>query len=506
MQTGFASTAAGRESSAIDVMSLGRRFLTSRGINEQTWRRWHVAFDWAVFEGQRRPAVQFRYLRGEHVVNWKARAVDTKLFTQMKGGEACFWNLDRVLASPMDEVFVVEGEMDALSLAEAGVPDVAILSVPNGAPAEAAANAADSRRYEHALAALEAGLKKAKRVILCVDNDAPGRALRADLVSIFGPAKCWTVDWPSNVKDANDALMQWGPEDLNRYVHDAQKPWPIAGLYTLSEIPEAAPLTLWEPEFVEWKGKLRLAPTMVSVMTGYPGHGKTAFSQQLWFGIAKRYNLRIALFSAETPAKPHVRRALRQYYHGFNEWILTPEQIAEADEWIDDRFVFIMHPNARPTFPWLMDMTEAAVHRYGCRAVVIDPWNKLEADFDPGEKTETQWIGDCLDQMLDAARALDVHIQVLAHPAKPPSERRKLPPDLYSISGSQHWNNRVDQGFCIHRPKIVDGRGERCTQANLLHLKARFADLGWPCKLSMQFNLSTGRYEPGADTVDGGDE
>ena len=140
-------------------------------------------------------------------------------------------------------------------------------------------------------------------------------------------------------------------------------------------------------------------------------------------------------------------------------------------------------------------MIEVAVARHGCRAVVIDPWNKLESDK-PAGKRETEWIGECLDTLMDLARGYSIHVQILAHPAKPEDMKsRKIAPDTYSISGSAHWFNKIDQAFCIWRPKIFGESGERMTEATFYHQKARFDELGYPCQLGLRYGLSTGRFK-----------
>jgi twinkle protein len=481
----------------MNITTKGLEFLTDRKISIKTLERWPVASAEVPFAGLgRKEAVLFGYFRDGQMVNWKARCISEKAFTQQPGGEQRFWNLDRVLAGPMDVVYITEGEMDALALAETGYPDNLILAFPGGAPSGTGGPAKESKRYEHVIAALASGLAKAKAFLILNDNDDPGRRLRNDLVALLGAAKCRIIDFPPGIKDVNEALIAWGAEDLRIFITDGQREWPIAGLYRLSALPTPPRLELWDPPFASWKYKIKIGPTMLSVLTGMPGNGKSLWSQFFWFEIARKYDIRVALFSAETPAKPHVRRSLREFYHGYREQYQTEAQLAAADEWIEGHFFFVAHPNARPTFGWLMEMIEAAKYRYGCRVAVVDPWNKIEGDYDPKNGTETQWIGQCLDEALDAARAFDMHIQIVAHPAKPHAEQRKEPPGLYSISGSQHWANRVDQGFSIHRPKMLTADGaERETGATLYHLKARFPDLGWPCSAGIRYNLSTGRYQ-----------
>jgi twinkle protein len=88
---------------------------------------------------------------------------------------------------------------------------------------------------------------------------------------------------------------------------------------------------------------------------------------------------------------------------------------------------------------------------------------------------------------------MNCHVQILAHPAKMDSARRGQAPGLEDISGSKNWENMVDQGFVVHRPEVFDGTNRK-TEAHLYHRKARFEELGYPCKLALDFKLSEGRY------------
>lgn len=478
------------------ISETAKAWLNGRGITDATLSKWPVVSATVGFKGKPKESVIFNYLRGSERLNYKARSIVGKDFTQAKDGTQCFWNLERVMNGAKTDVYIVEGEMDALALAECGIPDEQILSVPGGAPPEKKGEGSDpftARRYEFVLDALGEGLT-AERFIICTDNDQPGRLLKQDLVALLGAARCWHVEFPEGIKDANQALMEWGPEDTRLFVVDGAKEWPVVGVYRLEDLPTPPKITLWEPGFPEWERKVMLAPSMLSVFTGYPGHGKTQLSQQLWYNIASKYDVPISLFSAETAAKPYVQRTLRQLHNRQLEYQMDPAGKKRADDWINDHFYFIAHPNSQPRFDWVLDMIEVSAQRYGCRAFVLDPWNKLEDDYDRRTQSETQWIGACLNKLLDAARGLDIHIMVLAHPAKPLADAKKYAPDLYSISGSSMWFNRVDQGFCIHRPEVVGEDGTRKTEAKFLHLKARVQELGYPCSLDLRMDLDSGRY------------
>ncbi|ACK51688.1 hypothetical protein Msil_2768 [Methylocella silvestris BL2] len=432
-------------------------------------------------------ALFFRYPGG-----WKARAIPDKAFVAGKGFKLSFWNIDRVLAAAPSRIYLTEGEFDALALVEAGVSADAVLSVPNGAKERAADAPAEQKGYEFVDEALLAGLSGTKQFVWCGDGDGPGLSLRADMVKLLGAARFHFVDWPDGCKDANDLLVTDGPEALRALVENGALPWPVAGLYRMRELPEPAPLTLWRPGFPEWESKVMLAPRTLSVVTGHPGHGKTALWSQLWFNVVRAYDVGICVASFETRPKPHLRRQLRTLFAGGLEKDLTEGEIAAADAWIDERYLFVVHPEQKPTLEWFLDMAEVAVIRHGARIVQVDPWNRLEGARERNE-SETDYIGRCLRTIHAFAHDLNCHVQVLAHPAKMDSARRGSPPSLEDISGSKHWDNMVDQGFVVHRPEIFDG-SNRKTEAALYHRKARFEELGFPCKLNLDYSLAKGRY------------
>jgi twinkle protein len=131
----------------------------------------------------------------------------------------------------------------------------------------------------------------------------------------------------------------------------------------------------------------------------------------------------------------------------------TDLERAQADAWIQDRYFFLVHHAHRPTLEWFLDKAETAVIRYGCRIVQIDPWNRLEASRGAGERDDESVLR-CLRTCYQFATDLNCHVQILAHPAKMEGARRGQAPVLEDIAGAKHWDNVVDQGFTVHRPKL----------------------------------------------------
>lgn len=467
-----------------------------RGISQATLERLGVASGTAFFPTleQSSEAMYFPYRVDGEMVNWKAAAFPEKAFTSKKGGTLAFFNLDAVLAAKPKRVYVTEGEWDAVALVEAGVPVEAVLSVPNGGRERAQRDEEAPTGYDYVVDALKRGLNRVEKIVWCGDSDGVGHALRSDLAKIFGAARFMFVDWPEGAKDANDYLRSDGREAVRELVEDGALPWPVSGLYRLSELPEPPPLTTWGIGVYEWADKVRVAPRTMSVVTGQPGHGKTQVWAQFWFNVVRRYEVVACVASFETTPKPHMRRTLRSLYANKLERDMSEEEKAVADRFINERYLWLHDPEQKPTLDWLLDTAEVAVVRHGARILQIDPWNRLEAQRMPRE-TETEYIGRCLTSLYVFAQDLGVHVQVVAHPSKLDGPRKGKSPELEDVSGSKHWENRVDQGFVIHRPKLFED-GERCYEAEFMCKKSRFVEeLGYPCKLKMRFNPAMHRFE-----------
>lgn len=463
----------------------------SRGISRETLEALPVGSGSVFFPdlNAKSEAVFFGYKDG-----WKARSFPEKSFVAGGGFKPSFWNLEAVLAAKPDTVFVTEGEMDACAIVESGIPACQVLSVPTGARLQPQDDPRESKGYGWALDALKMGLGAIKRFVWCGDADAPGEALRADMLKIIGAARFYYVTWPDGIHDPNDMLLKDGPGALRELILDGALPWPHEGLYRLSELPEPVPLPIWKPPMPGFDGKVHLAPRTLSLVTGQPGHGKTMLWGEIWFQTVKAYGLSCCIASFETRPKPHIRRQLRTLLTSKPEFEMSEVEKVHADAWINERYLFLFHPNQQPTLDWFLDCAETAVIRHGVKIIQLDPWNRLESSRTRDE-TESKYILRCLRALYVFANDMDCHVQVVAHPSKMDGGRRGQPPTLEDVSESKHWENVVDQGFTVHRPQMFDGP-VRKTETALYHRKARFEELGYPCKISLNYDLAQRRYVP----------
>ncbi|XP_075664209.1 primase homolog protein-like isoform X2 [Castanea sativa] len=144
-----------------------------------------------------------------------------------KGTEKILYGLDDI--NDVAEIIIVEGEIDKLSLEEAGLCNC--VSVPNGAPSKVSTKRLPSvQKFDLQFQYLwncKENLDKVSRIILATDGDTSGKALAEELACRLGKERCWKVRWPnkddsSYFKDANEVLKHMGPVALKKVIEDAE--------------------------------------------------------------------------------------------------------------------------------------------------------------------------------------------------------------------------------------------------------------------------------------------
>ncbi len=453
-------------------------------------------------KGGEATAIAFPYFRGADLINIKFRTRD-KHFAQEKGAEPIWYGLNDVQGQ--ETAVVVEGEMDKLAFAEAGVANV--ISVPSGAPPELHEGVPEPENdtkfaFLHNCAD---DIAHVERFILAVDNDEPGAVLAEELARRLGKEKCWRVAWPAindvEVKDANDVLLVHGPEVLREMVENAS-PYPVHGLFELrvNDLIELRQRPLDRGVSTGWPelDKLyRVVPGQLTVVTGLPNSGKSEFIDALTVNIAMAQRWKFALCSLENPVDEHAGK-LAEKWRGepFRQYTsLVPPMddgtLRYAGEWVRENDVFIRDDGDNPVgIDWILERARIAVPRYGIRGLVIDPYNELEHRR-PNGVTETEYISLLLSKVKRFAQRNGVHVWFAAHPAKMTTEpgKKLRAPGLYDISGSANWANKADVGISVHRP-------DPKTHETEIHVrKVRHKHVGKIGSLLMRWEKASGRYE-----------
>ena len=475
-----------------------RAWLAERGISDAVLQR-HAVHSCSVYMPQVEDvvsAIAFPYRRGGELVNRKYRDAH-KHFRMDTGAERIVYKLDDV--DPECLVWC-EGEIDALSIEEAGI--TSCVSVPDGAPAEGTKDYSAKFTF---LDTAEAALEPVKRHVLAVDNDAPGKRLEDELARRLGREKCWRVTWPAGCKDANDVLRKHGVADL-RWLIDHAEPFPVEGVFTVDSESEKIH-HLYEHGFEKgqktgWASldpHYTVRPGELTVIVGTPSSGKSNWVDALLVNLARLHGWSFAVFSPENqPIEDHMARIVEKYVDKPFTPGPTPrmdrDELTVGLDWVREHFWWILPRDEQQwEISWLLARAKELVYRYGIRGLVIDPWNELEPQRRANE-TETEYVSRVLRTVRQWARQHGVHVWIVVHPTKLYRDTKgEYPvPTLYDASGSANFRNKADNGLCVWRD--LSPESPRRYEVDIHVQKIRFRQIGRLGKVTLKYWAATAIY------------
>lgn len=401
------------------------KYLMSRKFSKSTWERRKI--------GQSNNRIVFPYYENGELVAVKFRGKDDngkwKKFSMEPGGKLVFWGMDDC---DFDMPLVItEGEMDALSLDECGIPNV--VSLPNGAESLGCVDLCWD------------WLQKFSRYYIWTDSDEPGIKCRDELIKRLGVPRCQIV--LTNRKDANEVLYYDGPEAVAECISSAQY-IPMDGLYSLADLPEYDP----ESDVVVKSSMTNLHYRMgeISVWTGINSSGKsTMLSQELLSSINQGF--KVCAYSGEL--------ADRLFRYWVDRQAAGPEGIKEMHKdgrliyrvkaeildqirgWYADKF-YLYNSQEIVTQEKLFEVWEYARQRYGCTVFSVDNLMALglgsggERDF---LRKQAEFVGLCKK----FAAKWDVHIHIVAHPRKPSKGQDIDKMDVAGLAEITNWADNV---------------------------------------------------------------
>ena len=392
-----------------------------------------------VFEKLRRP--------------WKPKEDEKKLKEwRTPGTKAVLFGMDQCsFAQPL---VITEGQIDAMSLYEAGITNV--VSVPSGCD--------DLSWIENCYDWLD----KFKTFILFGDNDEPGRKMVQTVATRLDESRCMIVEnYPlrpdgSECKDANEILFFHGEFELIDMVENA-KMAPIKGILNLASVIPYDPTTVQRiktmiPALDEAIGGL--VEGGITVMTGKSGDGKSTLTGLLLLNaIEQGYN--VCAYSGELGKEKFQEwinlQCAGSEYIGLKYDPIRGKEIPHLPYAVQQRIMeyydghFFLFDNNEPfehnQSESIIEVFTNAVRRHGCKLFLVD--NLMTALSDSEEETKAQ--GKFVNALKKFATRFGVHVLIVAHPRKT-KQGEKLQKD--DVGGNSAIVNLADSAIVMERPNL----------------------------------------------------
>jgi len=410
-------------------------YFTGRGISKETLNEWGVKSvnGW----------IAFRFFRDGKVVNDKYRMMAEKKMSQSKGGMATSYGYDGALGH--DTIIMVEGEIDALTLAECGFDGV--VSCPSGANMNTDFIDNDEKLFG-----------QAKKIVLAMDSDEVGLKWREMIAEKLGKHRCSYVVWPEGCKDANDALVNLGKDAVVKSVNAAID-YPISHVLTVDDLVKDA------FDFINGRRNADYIPTGLNILddafkivrqrlyliTGHPNAGKGEFFNFV-FTETMRHGAVWAVYSPESDYPMMLSSIVRKHGLYSRDDAKIAGNFARASAEVKRKIFFLQQGEDKNYIEDLLLRVKFLVERHGVNCVILDPWNECDHNRKKGER-EDEYITRILAFIKRFAKINNVAMFIVAHPAKPAKDKitQNNPPTLYEISGGAAFNSKADFGIVLHR-------------------------------------------------------
>jgi twinkle protein len=419
-----------------------REYLHSRGLSDDILELFKVGAN-----GNR---IAFPFYKSGELVLIKYRDIAQKAFAAEPGGKGVFLGMD--LCSPDIPLIICEGEFDAMSVWEAGIPNA--VSLPNGV-----------NSVKTAFENCPGWITQFESVLIWTDSDEAGECARSEIIELLGRARCKIVPSPKGCKDANEALIKYGKAGIIKAVERAEKP-PIRGLKRVADISDESPyqdaicnlgISKIDREML---GGFRCGELVV--WTGKTASGKsTAIAHVIARALDRQ--LAVAAYSGELSDI------------GFRTWLdlqlAGPDHVRFIDEKRDPdddspRRSFVPKDTRDKIKNWYADLmylydqaivpvdqifevfAEAAAD--GCKIFVID--NLMTLTSDTGKDSDLYRRQTAI---MDRAKAFclkaGVVVHVVAHPRKQEGWKKNEDIDVDGILGTSNIPNYADTIISLRR-------------------------------------------------------
>lgn len=414
------------------------KWFKRRGISETTLVNWKITESREYFpqSNEIKTAINFNYYRNGELINIKYRD-NKKNFKLFKDGELIFYGLDNIVE--MDTIYIVEGEIDALTFHEAGI--YSVCSVPNGANL-------GNQKLEYLDNCWNYFVDK-KEIVLCTDNDQPGLSLRNELARRLGQGKCSYVDF-GEYKDANEIYQKKGTSGLKEVI-EKRKSFPIEGILNIDDIWENV-LNFNENGIKNYDVRLgnsreyfNISSGEWTVCTGIPNAGKSDVIDQICVNLAVHEDFRIGMFSPESfPYEAHIKRIANK----LNSTNCNNDTLNKSKTFIEEHFYFVKIDLENLTLKGILEAFKQLVFQKGIQICVIDPWNML----DHSQQKDFTYVGKLLSEITQFCQQTNTHLFLVAHPRKMESvEGKYRVPNPYDISQSSDFFNKAYNCITVYR-------------------------------------------------------
>lgn len=441
-------------------------YLHGRGFDDETLQRFQVGAVQIVEEGKQEPAVGIPYFHDGKPALLKMRNLSTdkehrKFRRFPNGAQSLLFNEDAIKGRA--QVVLVEGEMDAMSLYQLGVPNVASTSL--GAKKDLPVEWTEI-------------LSQADDIVLWYDEDDVGQDAVACLVEKLGSHRCRIARIPDSLSELVQRDHGFRPKDANDLLRAKVEPESIAwiiehaqGVVNTSVVEVGAFADALQAEVMRGEESLGVSTGWASldnllrgwrtkeltVVTGHTSHGKSTWATEAMERICRIHQEPVMMSALENGPITVARKMLHREYGMPLSSIKTVEDQTKAISCIESISklpVFVLDLYGRQRVDAIAEAMLYARKRLGVKFAMIDHLHFFAKE--DNRQDDREFIDQTAMRLVSLTRELDMHIMLLCHPRG--SVELNVLPSGDAVKGSSTIKQVADNGITVYRS--TDALGE----------------------------------------------
>jgi twinkle protein len=456
-----------RRKVAKDLTAAGEfRSLPKRKLHEETLKRF--GYTVGEYNGKIVQIAPYHDADGALVAQ-KIRFPD-KEFVMLGDAKAATLFGQRLWKDGGKRLVITEGEIDALSYAQATNLSWPVVSIPNGAQGAAKAI---KKNLEF--------IEKFDEVVFLFDMDAPGREAANECADLLTPGKAKIAELP--LKDANDMLVAGRVKELCQAVWNAATRRPD-GIVNGSELWDAVsrPVVMGTP--YPWQGLNRilfgLRPREIVTLSAGTGIGKSSVAAEIAYNIGQKIGQQVGYIALEegtdrTGLRFMGLHANRPLHLPGNE--LPPAEMRRVFEETlgTGRYSFYDHFGSLDS-DHLLSKLSYMVKGLGVKFLVLDHLSIVVSGLDPDED-ERRAIDRTMTKLRSFTEETEASLILVSHLKRPDGKGHEdgAATSLSQLRGSAAIGQLSDAVIGLERNQQAEGEEKNDTILRVL--KNRYAGI-----------------------------
>jgi twinkle protein len=387
--------------------------LPKRNLTEDTCRFWNYQ---VASEGYGEPChIANYYDADKQLLAQKVRKAGKQFSIIGDGKDLPLYGKWLWFGKSTKSIVITEGEIDALSVSQAFDHKYPVVSLPNGAQT---ASKVIRREYEW--------LSTFEKIVLMFDSDTPGKEAVEAVAALLPIGKVLVAHL--DAKDANDALIRFGPQVLVKAYWNAV-PWRPDGIVQASDLRESVLHPVQLPSIpYPWEGlneKLGgLRPYEIVTITAGSGCGKTTLVKEIAYDLLVNHGQAVGMLMLEennTRTMEGLISIALSKNIVINRGVVTEEEIANAFDTITGHNLFLYNHFGSGSVDSILDRIRYLVRGCGVHWVFLDHLSILISGLDVGD--ERKQIDIAMTRLRTLVEELGCGLVIVSHLRRPEGDK-----------------------------------------------------------------------------------